>query len=93
MLIGKYAAFCACKIKSENLRKLKNGEETSLRGQLVNASFPHSDGVFSDVKQSGEKFHKKTRFCGLTAIDNNILLWYDCRAFFGRDDKFRPELP
>ena len=57
------------------------------------ARFPHSERGFSGVKPRCEKFHKKTIFCGQIVIDNNILLWYDCRAFFGEDDNFRPELP
>ena len=39
-----------------------------------NAGFPRSERGFSGVKPRREKFHKKTIFCGLASIDNNILL-------------------
>ena len=69
---------------------IKNGGGGESGGS---ARFPHSERGFSGVKPRCEKFHKKTIFCGQIVIDNNILLWYDCRAFFGEDDNFRPELP
>ena len=69
---------------------IKNGVGGESGGS---ARFPHSERGFSGVKPRCEKFHKKTIFCGQIVIDNNILLWYDCRAFFGEDDNFRPELP
>ena len=46
----------------------RGGEESE------NAGFPRSERGFSGVKPRCEKFHKKTIFCGLASIDNNILL-------------------
>ena len=55
-------------VVGRNIKSGRGGEENE------NAGFPRSERGFSGVKPRREKFHKKTIFCGLASIDNNILL-------------------